>query len=263
MAEHEVYPNAPIAVVVAEIRHPATAALSPAEWNAIKAALAHIAPIARTENLVEIDMQSGQQTATKLTRFVSRDLHQSISFRPDAIVVESTEYLGWVRFLEMVTAATHARHDTAPVDGLERVGLRYMDEVRVPVSGGSTVWSEWISPELMGPVSLAGLVKKQVVGQQGVTTLASEPGITYTVRYGTGEGQVFTSTPNLRRRTEATGPFFLVDVDGAWQPIDQEIPEFSTDTIAHILERLHEPISVIFESLITDKLRNEVLRIAG
>ena len=90
--------------------------------------------------------------------------------------------------------------------------------------------------------------------------LSSAPGVTYTVRYGSGVGQAFASSPNLRRRTEPDGEFFLIDTDGAWQPVAQAIPEFSAEDVELILNDIHEPISLIFESLITDRLRNEVLR---
>ena len=91
--------------------------------------------------------------------------------------------------------------------------------------------------------------------------LSASPGITYTLRYGGGTGQAFTSSSNLKRRTEPSGSFFLIDIDGAWHPSEDLIPEFSVSKIADTLNHLHEPISAIFESLITDRLRNEVLRI--
>jgi len=260
MAAHEVYPNAPIAMVVAEIRHPISELLSPAEWNNIKLALADAVPIIRAENLLEFDIQSGQQHMSKLTRFVSRDLHQSISFRTDAIVIESTDYHGWDAFRGMIGIALHARQDTAPVDGLERIGLRYMDEIRPPENLTNIDWADWVSPELLGPVSLPDRVEKPAVSRQGAMVLSSTPGATYTVRYGSGVGQAFASSPNLRRRTEPVGEFFLIDTDGAWQPVDQEIPEFSVQDVELILSDIHEPISLIFESLITERLRNEVLR---
>lgn len=260
MAANEVYANAPIAMVVAEIRHPISEPLSPAEWNNIKLALAEAVPINRTESILEIDIQSGQQHMSKLTRFVSRDLHQSISFRPDAIVIESTDYHGWDVFRGMISLALHARQDTAPVDGLERVGLRYMDEIRPPADITSIDWTDWVSPELLGPVSLPELVEKPAISRQGTMVLSSAPGVTYTVRYGSGVGQAFASSPNLRRRTEPAGEFFLIDTDGAWQPVAQAVPEFSAENVELILNDIHEPISLIFESLITDRLRNEVLR---
>lgn len=264
MAASEVYPNAPIAMVVAEIRHPASDALSSAEWSNIKQALSAVTPVARTENAVEIDLQSGSQKITKLTRFVSRDLHQSISFKQDAIVVESTDYAGWDSFIQMAQGALSARQDIAPVDGLERIGLRYIDEIRPPNLTSSTEannWKEWVSAELLGPISLQSAVNHPITGQQGVAVLSASPGITYTLRYGSGAGQAFASSPNLKRRTEPSGSFFLIDIDGAWDPTEALIPEFSVSKVIETLNQLHKPISAIFESLITDRLRNEVLRI--
>lgn len=264
MTANELYAHAPIAMVVAEIKHPIAADLTPVELQLIKASLGDTVPIARTEDVIQISFPApGAPTPSKLYRFVSRDLHQSVSFKNDAIVIESTDYPGWNTFRSLIERALNVRHDTSSVDGLERIGLRYLDEIRVPAADAEIDWSQWVSTELLGPHSMAANLGLPVTNRQGIAVLEGSDADTFVIRYGTGEGQAYVSSASLRRIEENTGPFFLIDGDGSWTPIGQGIPEFSVSEIIETLERIHAPMHAIFESLITERLRNEVLRDAN
>lgn len=260
MTDREIYPHAPIALVVAEIRHPVRRKLSAAEVEAIGVALRNVLPILRVEQVVDVELPSGKQQISHHPRFVSRSLHQSVTFRPDAVAVESTSYEGWEAFSALVATALHVRDDIAPLDGVERIGLRYIDELRVPSTNELTDWSEWVAPELLGPQELQGVLNAPIGESQGVAVVRTEHGLSYTIRYGTGDGQAVSSSPNLVRPTEGSGPFFLIDMDGAWQPGSPGIPEFDHSFVTTTLDALHLPIRSVFESLITDRLRQEVLR---
>lgn len=67
------------------------------------------------------------------------------------------------------------------------------------------------------------------------------------------------STPDLRRPLPPPGPLFKLDIDSFWQAAD-EVPEFDVDLILRQADALHEPVRGVFESVITDRLREEVLR---
>lgn len=260
MADREIYPHAPIALVVAEIRHPVRRKLSAAEVEAVGAVLRDALPILRVEQVVDVALPSGKQQVSHHPRFVSRSLHQSVTLRPDAVAVETTSYEGWEAFSALVATALHARNDIAPLDGVERIGLRYIDELRVPSEAGATNWSEWVAPELLGPQGLSSVLGAPIGESQGVAIVRTKPGLSYTVRYGIGDGQAVVSSPNLVRPAEGSGPFFLIDMDGAWQPVSRGIPEFDPLFVTDMLDALHVPIRSVFESLITEKLRQEVLR---
>ncbi|MFC2725538.1 MAG: TIGR04255 family protein, partial [Bifidobacterium dentium] len=66
------------------------------------------------------------------------------------------------------------------------------------------------------------------------------------------------STPQLRRPLPSPGPLFKLDIDSYWQPDD--IPVFDPNRILAIADKLHDPVRSMFEGLITNRLRNEVLR---
>jgi uncharacterized protein (TIGR04255 family) len=52
---------------------------------------------------------------------------------------------------------------------------------------------------------------------------------------------------------------FKLDIDSFWRAAN-EVPEFTVDFVLDRADELHEPISDMFESLISDRLREEVLR---
>lgn len=255
----EVYPNSPLAAVVVEVRHPIAEPIGPSEVSAFRKALAELLPIAANEQILDLTM-GPQPTAVPISRFVSRDRHQSATFRANGIVVESTEYPGWADFSSLVKQVVTARQRIAPVDGVERVGLRYINEVRVP-SAVDNGWGEWIAPELLGPYALASAAGGRLTAQQGIAQFGEQSRVTHTVRWATGTGQAYLSGENLRRRNELQGPFFLIDLDGAWTSSDGAVPELITESAMGFLNDLHDPIDRLFEATITGRLRDEVLRV--
>jgi len=63
----------------------------------------------------------------------------------------------------------------------------------------------------------------------------------------------------LKRSAPVPGAFFLLDIDSYWTP-SEGIPEFDVGQLLTTSEDLHAPVRRLFESLITDELREEVLR---
>ena len=142
--------------------------------------------------------------------------------------------------------------------GVERAGLRYINEVRVPTDGDID-WAEWMHPSLLGPRSNTKI--EPPLGQwQGVGIYGSQPGQMLVFRYGPREGFAIDPSSDLRRvrRTDG-GPFFLIDIDSFWTPADA-VPEYERDMLMAQCDELHEPIRTLFEGIITDRLRDEVFR---
>lgn len=263
MVTGELYKNPPIALALIEIKHPVAGSLSVPEIALVKEQVASMTPIQRMEEGVEINPMTGEQKHIRFPRFVSRDLHTSISFRVDAVVVETTDYRGWNWFRSVLDIAVRTRQDVAPVDGIERIGLRYVDEVRPPQKYLADLsWPDWVVSELMGPTEKVKIPGLKLEQQQGVVSYSmSTPGDTLTLRFGPNLGQAVASNQNLVRKFNDSGPFFLIDVDAAFTPTNA-VPEFSPSEILNTSDRLHEPIGSLFELLVTEKLRKEVLRVA-
>jgi uncharacterized protein (TIGR04255 family) len=189
---------------------------------------------------------------------MNREMTLAVSVRKEALTVEASRYTGWHEFMTLAIHALDARMKIAPISGIERVGLRYINEIRPPRET-EIDWSQWIHSSLLGPgtVSAIALPLQQ---WQGLGIYGSPPGNMLALRYGTREGFAVDPTSDLRRVSSSDGSlFFLVDIDSFWTA-EGPVPEYDREMLGSISEALHEPVRVLFESMITDKLRNEVFR---
>lgn len=261
MNPSEVYPGAPIAMVILEIRHPIAANLTLAERLALKEALAEHAPILRNVEVLEASLGGGEPRSQRYPKLVSRDKHLNISFRGDAVVIEATKYYGYEWFRRVIAAVLSVRLDVAQVDGLERIGMRYVDELRVDGSPENEVdWERWVSHDLLGPRSVSKGLGMKPQMSHGLTVFSmEEEGRNLALRYGALSGKAVESNEDLLRPSDEEGPFFLFDIDSSWASIDR-IPEFDPQNILALVDELHKPVRQLFELLVTDNYREEVLR---
>lgn len=261
------YRHAPLALAVVEIRHPSTGYLTPGQLASLKQSLVKETPLLKEESFDEVQMVVQQNmparansTAKVNHRFLARDRQTSITFRPDVILVETTAYQGWEQFRGLIDTAIRARQKATELDGLERVGIRFIDELRPPKDADPSDWSPWVLSALLAPAPET--VSLKPVQQQAVVQFTvEETGDDLTLRYGAVSGpSIVGSGPNLIRvNVPAPGPFFLIDTDTVWAPGDGEsVPELTSALVLEIVDRLHRPLTDLFEELVTDRLRTEV-----
>jgi uncharacterized protein (TIGR04255 family) len=265
VTEAKKYRHAPVALTVMEIKHPQSNYLSRGDLAGMKQKLEHVAPLQKAEDVAEVQMivnpgappQTNSKNVT-LHRFSVRDKRTSITYSNESIVIETTEYLNWTWFRRFVEEAVSVRQEIAPVDGIERIGLRYIDEIRVPKEGESVDWHNWVDPSLLPP-AYPGLHPLQ---QQAVVQYKTGvPEDTLTLRYGAVNGQpAVVVGPNLvRANAPGPGPYFLLDTDSAWTLAPgSPVPELSLGFVTETANRLHAPAEGLFEALITDRSRTEV-----
>ena len=261
----EIYPHAPVVLVAIEVRHP-PASMSNQTAAHAKKLLADVCPLSRPATVTTINTVAGQPPDVKtspVTRFMSRDRTLAVSFQPEAVLVETTKHDRYERLRSVLKLAVTARQDMEPVDGLDRIGLRYIDEVRVPsLSEDLTTWSDWVDESLLGPARAATPLGLAVEQWQGVTQFATNDGNTLVLRYGPRHGYSVDPAGDLKRPTPPPGPFFLLDLDSFWSA-GEVVPPFELNSVLERADALHTPVRSMFESLITDRLREEVLRDAG
>ena len=200
------------------------------------------------------------ETRTKLT---SRGRTLCVTFAQDSVWFETTAYKGWDWFRPILNASLETIESLAPVQGYTRLGLRYVNELRVPLTGDLPDWSQWVIPELIGPARrFGGLVDGQLM-HQGLAQFRSGADRLITVRYGSLTGRSSVSPDGqalVAPTTFPEGPFFLWDTDCAWTlPVTQSVPTFEATSVGEQLESLHSPVKGLFEAVITDRLRAEVL----
>lgn len=262
------YRNAPLAYVIFQVVHPAAPPLTRGEEAGLKQALVKALPLQTNETRAELEVVGtlgGGQPKTEvrtepLVRYSSRDKRTVVTFLPTSITLETSRYDTWEQFSALAKTALAARMDVAPVDGVERIGLRYIDEIRLP-NEETPEWSEWVDPKLAPPV-LATSPDRLRVNQQQATIQYStdEPGVVVTLRYGALVGRSSVAGSVAQPPVPPEGPFFLIDTDAAWTPgVGEEVPTLEPDTVLRTGDSLHRFVKELFEASLTDRLRTEVL----
>ncbi|WP_252316160.1 TIGR04255 family protein [Mycobacterium tuberculosis] len=183
MTAHPKYPNDPLALVLIELRHPRTEPPVPSAISILKEELARWTPILEQEEVRQVNLETGEHTAHSQKKLVARDRRTAITFRPDAMTLEVTDYPGWEEFRSIVHAMVTARQDVAPVDGCIRIGLRYINEIRASLAEPSG-WAYWVAESLLGPGTQLADLKLTTTAQRHVIQCEGpEPGDSLTLRY--------------------------------------------------------------------------------
>lgn len=265
MSKREIYPNAPIVLVALEVRHSLCDPLDARAVSKIAALLGDVLPLRSEAQEMSIVLATGptpqpSQPAV-VPRWTSREKRTAMTVRPQAILVETTNYERYESLRSLIGQVLKARSATARGVGVERIGLRYIDEIRVPPDNGdsSTSWNEWVHPSLLGPMDVCSDAGLTPTEHQGIALFQAGDDQVLALRYGPREGYAVASTPELRRPMPPPSPYFLMDIDSFWQP-SGTLPEMDVETVLACIDRLHVPVREVFECLITERLRKEVLR---
>lgn len=247
-----------------EVRHPATDALTEGSTREFKRFLGDALPIERPAQDVTWGMGPGGSpapTAENFVRFVNRDSTLAASIKTQAVVIETTAYSGFESLCDAAMQVVDARAQVASIVGVERIGLRYLLEIRVPADEhGRVEWTEWIAESLLGPQRLApgGLILTEWQG--AAVYREPQPGKSMIVRYGPGMGQALDPNYYLRRTLPTQpGPFFQLDIDSFWTP-SASIPEYNRDAVRATLHNLYEPARAAYRELVTSPLHGDLPR---
>ncbi len=178
----------------------------------------------------------------------------AVTVTPSSLSYQTTDYRGFDAVRDVLTEAcqTLTQLDVRPA--VTRIGLRYVDEVRVPEAPGDlSGWARWVEPALLAPLTVggAGLVGH---GVQGAATFGLERG-RLDFRFSTFTAGATGVPAHLRRRPFTPGPFFALDFDG--------FEEFGADpavlldaaVVADVLPALHHAAGSAFQRSITDDAR--------
>lgn len=268
MIEREVYPNAPIVLMVAEVRHTPCEPLERKQVNQLSTFVRDALPLPGEINEVSVEFLAGpgsapthQQTVAALPRWTTRDRRTALTVRQNSLTIETTQYGSYERVRALLELALRARIAVAAPAGVERIGLRYIDEIRVPSVNGNDrpLWGDWVDSTLLGPAHIGSALDLLPTASEGTIVFSKTDNRALVLRYGAQEDLAVQSTPDLRRPVPPPGPLFKLDIDSYWQSGD-EVPEFTTELVLAQADALHEPVRGVFESVISNRLREEVLR---
>jgi uncharacterized protein (TIGR04255 family) len=266
MPKREVYGNAPLRLVTAEFRFPLSPLLSGSDLLSLLADT-----LGETFPIIEpapqgLQLSFGPESPVASStgngyRLLARDRTSSVTVTPSRVAIETTAYRHWEDFREeLVRVALSALGDNlGALVGIDRIGLRYINEVRVPGDSLTTDdWKSYINPDLLAVTNIA--TGAAVKTAQMALHLQTSDDAELLIRLGILEGHVVdNSTPLRLPSAPQNGPFFLIDIDSFWTRTGT-VNEWDTSAAIETANSLHAPIDDLFELCITERLRADVLR---
>jgi uncharacterized protein (TIGR04255 family) len=258
----EIYASAPLRFVAFEMRFRPTPTAEPSVLRdrLFKRVREHF-PISEptppgTE--VVIGPQGPQVTSSAGLRTIDRDRTRSLTVTSQAIAVETSAYTRFGELRNWIEEGLRALAELDYVAAVERVGLRYIDEIRIAGVETPEQFAPYVVSALHGPWNL--IPGARVTTTQGQTEFELGARRWLTMRYGALSGWAVDPGGPLRLPSAPDGPFFLIDLDSYWIRPEEAYPAFDVDEMLDLVEVLHQPTREAFEAAITDRLRKEVLR---
>lgn len=255
----EFFPNAPLALVAAEIRFTDAARLRQQQTkDQVTIALEERFPFAEPLRRADINLTPGgppqlQERLGVVLKNASST--ESVTIMSESLTYETTAYTTFEELLEAVAAACHALVEEKVRPAVMRVGLRYIDEVRVPDPITDVrMWGKWIDERLMGHLAV-GPDDVPATATQSVSTYDLGEGRGLNFRYAALDQGPVVVPQFLKRSAIESGPFFVLDFDGFHDFSGQEPVPLSSEIVRDSLSAVHGPCGTAFQRSITDEAR--------
>ena len=267
----EIYPAPAVQFVIFELRYPTALFLDkPDGREAIYERLSEAFPLLQTVNTVQLPFPPGAgaigasltalPSAGSAIRMLNRDRSRSATLGPTSLQMEISIYEGFEDFAASIRQVLQAIAEVGIVQGIERLSLRYIDEIRIPGISDAPGWASYIDQRLLGP-GLFPAFPPHATEVSAHYDLGDGLSLQLRAAAMPADAQPTVSPAGpLRLRHSASGPYFLLDTTGAWTLASGEVPRFVVDDVLQLSERLHDPLHQLFEESITERLRDEVLR---
>lgn len=252
MNDREVFPNAPLQLVVFEARYSGGAE---AGRESLDAFSSHIGADAQVRfgmpPLMRVaDEDTGPESA--LFQIVDRESTLSVTLWPSSVVVESTDYKHFEAFASVIEGIYGTVAEALQPSVVGRIGLRYVDEFHPdpPVLDLSD-WSRWVDHRL---VEIAAVANRPLVGLGGGFSVDLGESCMLSFRFTTVPGPAVEATGSLKLRPRPNTPALVLDTDAFWQPPEPQ--QLTGDGLNVLLSRLHHGARELFDVVITDKSRS-------
>lgn len=260
----EVFPNAPLALVAAEIRFTDAARLRQQRTKdevtiALEDRFPFAEPLQRGELTLNLNLSPGgaQPQIQERLGVVLKNASstETLTIMSESLTYETTAYTHFEGLLEAVTSACDALAAAQVRPAVQRVGLRYIDEVRVPEPIDDVrQWSRWIDDRLIAQLSL-GPDGFPATTMQSVTTYDLGGGKGLNFRCAALHQGPIVVPQFLKRPPIESGPFFVLDFDGFQDFTGQDAIPLSSHVVAETLTTVHVPCGTAFQRSITDQAR--------
>jgi uncharacterized protein (TIGR04255 family) len=180
---------------------------------------------------------------------------ETLTLMSESLTYETTAYSHFDELLDAVRAACDALVAAKVRPAVQRVGLRYIDEVRVPETVGDVrEWGKWINGRLIGQLEV-GPEGYPATTMQGVTTYDLGEGKGLNFRCAALNQGPIVAPQFLKRPPIQSGPFFVLDFDGFHDFTGGEAIALSSEVVCESLSAVHVPCGTAFQRSITDEAR--------
>lgn len=262
MTERQIYSAAPLRLVAFEVQYGFAPTLATEQGRAdVYRRLQDHYPIADAQVRVGFEFVVGPAGSAAQPQppqaaelvLVDRERTRSVTVGATALSVQSVIYEGAEAFERAITMALEAVAD-AGISTAQRVGLRFVDEIRAAGIERASDWLQYVSADLVSPLRFAG--EYSVEQAQGVLALRASNDIHVVMRFGPGTGYAVNPDGRLRLPPPAHPHFFLLDIDTFWADPADGMHAFDVDAVLALYRQLDDPAHVLFERAITDRARD-------
>lgn len=182
----------PLRVVIAQLRFPTEFGLAePGVLARIQERLRQRYPVAQTiQQEMSLQFTVGgkaprrvQEASPGPIRFIGDDGAWVVTLGPDVLSLETTAYHDWAAFRARFEEVLDAVTDEVTPTQVQRLGLRFIDELKHPEARTLIDWSRFIEPDLLGTAAteqFAGLTTR--AGEQ-ITLIEGDDAATITHAY--------------------------------------------------------------------------------
>jgi uncharacterized protein (TIGR04255 family) len=249
----EIYPNAPLKLVTFELRC-APFELPTATVAGFVGALQEPYPI-RGPAMQHLVLGPGGPASVVGTRLFDHERRESVTLDGQRLAFETARYRRFEELRASVAELVNVLQSLDLVVAPVRVGLRYIDEIDEALLPEPRDWMRYIAPALASPLEH---FDPPPLEHQSAALFEGPEDQNVVLRYGLMRQPAVDPTGPLLIDAPPQGRYFLIDIDSAWQGEAEAAP--LADWLLPKLDDLHAPIRRLFETAITEELRNEVLR---
>lgn len=236
--------RSPLRLVVCQVRHETKDEVSqPTVGAEIRERLKASFPVLEQQIMKElsiaIDQGVGVGPSAEHRGWKLRALDQTshVSVMPDAYALEMTRYDDWDDFRARFEMLTAAIEETVHPSLEQRVGIRFVDQIKHPSVRTAHDWTRLIEPAFLGPLSHK-VLGSAVTSAQQVVHFDVGDGISITLRHGT------VHDPDQSR------PAYLLDQDCF---VHKGRP-FNTKDVLQLIDELHTVALQVFQAAMTEDL---------
>ncbi len=207
--------RSPLALTVAQIRFPVNMTI-PTDDGLLarfQGQVRNFYPVLSVGHQAGFSLSPGgiqpQQLSTRFFQFTDPERQWTLTLASDALSLETRHYTEADEFMDRLLKVVAAAKDTYDLTIRQRVGLRYVNEIRYPGADTPADWRTQLRPELLGVIADENLARSIVSATQEITFEIPDGNLT--IRHGfLPQGNAVALLPGTE---QTSGPFYLFDLD--------------------------------------------------